>query len=269
MTKRIIGGVAILMALATAALLGHDLFLKLESYFVPAEAAVRVAVLNGSFTTSEGAVRVERLRDLSLVGPRERRELPREAWRPSGDTTWLTLRTAGPGTYVVGASLLPRELALSAREFNEYLEHDGIPDVLAARARDGELSRAVRERYHKHVKAILQAGDARTDAFSAVFNYPAELVPLTNPYTARVGDTLAFRALVAGRAVAQQLVIAGGEQAGRPIAEVRGRSDSAGVVRFAIGAAGKWYVKFIHMQRLSADSVDYESKWATLTFEIR
>lgn len=268
MTKRIIGGVAVLMALATA-LFGHDLFLKLESYFVPARAAVRVAVLNGSFTTSEGAVRAERLRDLSLVGPHERRALPREAWRPIGDTTWLTVRTAGAGTYVIGASLLPRELGLSAQEFNEYLEHDGIPDVLAARARDGELSKAVRERYHKHVKAILQVGDARTDAFSTVFNYPAEVVPLTNPYAARAGDTLAFRALVDGRAVARQLVIAGGERGGRPLAEVRARTDTAGVVRFAIGEAGKWYVKFIHMRRLVADSVDYESKWATLTFEIR
>jgi hypothetical protein len=30
-----------------------------------------------------------------------------------------------------------------------------------------------------------------------------------------------------------------------------------------------WYVKFIHMARVREDSVDYESKWATMTFEVR
>jgi uncharacterized GH25 family protein len=47
------------------------------------------------------------------------------------------------------------------------------------------------------------------------------------------------------------------------------RSDSGGVVRFTLESAGKWSVKFIHMEPMSRDSVDYESKWATLTFELR
>ena len=71
------------------------------------------------------------------------------------------------------------------------------------------------------------------------------------------------------RVAAQQLVIAGGEDGGRAMQEVRARTDSAGVARFAIGASGKWFVKFIHMVPVGRDSIDYESKWATLTFEVR
>ena len=41
--------------------------------------------------------------------------------------------------HVVGASVLPRVLALSAEAFNEYLRSDGIPDVLDARHRSAEL----------------------------------------------------------------------------------------------------------------------------------
>jgi hypothetical protein len=33
--------------------------------------------------------------------------------------------------------------------------------------------------------------------------------------------------------------------------------------------AGRWYVKFINMQKTDAEGLDYESKWATLSFEIR
>lgn len=260
---------AILLPSSAAVLLAHDLFLKLDTYFVPANSAVRVAVLNGTFVSSEGAVTPDRVLDLSVVGPAERRAIPRASWRPSGDSTWVSVQTGAPGTYLIGASLSPRQIALSGEDFNSYLKEDGIPDVLNARTLAGELGKAVRERYHKHVKAVLQVGDARTNAFSAVLGYPAELVPLANPYGARIGDTLAFRALVDGKPIVNQLVISGGESDGQRIDETWARSDSAGVARFALTAAGKWYIKFIHMVPVSGDSVSYESKWATLTFQVR
>lgn len=268
MRKGLFGALLLVMVTATL-LVAHDLFLKLDTYFVPSDADVRVAVLNGTFTSSEAAVRPERLRDLSLVGPAGRRALPREAWRPAGDTTWLTVHTGASATYVVGASLTPRELTLSAEDFNGYLKEDGLPDVLEARTRRGELARPVRERYQKHVKAVLQVGETRSEAYGAVLGYPAELVPLANPYAIRAGDTLSLRCLVDGKPLARQLVIAGAERNGRTIPEVSARSDENGVVRFALSTPGKWYIKFIHMVPVSIDSVDYESKWATLTFEVR
>ena len=261
--------VAILLLITTSILLAHDLFLKLDSYFVPPNTAVRVAVLNGTFAKSEGAVTADRLVDLSLVGPAERRAIPRESWTSVGDTTWLTVQTGGAGTYVIGASLSPRQIALSAEEFNGYLKEDGIPDVLDARTRAGELGRPARERYEKHVKAILQVGNLRTRAFEFVLGYPAEIVPLTNPYLTIVGDTLAVRCLVDGQPIAQQLVIAGGERDTTRIPETRVRTAADGVARFVVRTPGKWYVKFIHMVPVQGDSVNYESKWATLTFQVR
>jgi hypothetical protein len=261
--------VASLLLITASALFAHDLFLKLESYFIPPNTAVRVAVLNGTFSKSEGAVTPDRLLDLSMVGPEERRAIPHESWRPAGDTTWLAVQTGAPGTYVIGASLSPRQIALSAEDFNGYLKEDGIPDVLDARTRAGELGRAARERYQKHVKAILQVGNLRTRAFEFVLGYPAEIVPLTNPYLTIVGDTLAVRCLVDGQPVAQQLVLAGGERDTMPIREARARSDAQGIARFVIRTPGKWYIKFIHMVPVQGDSVNYESKWATLTFQVR
>jgi len=259
----------ILLGISATLLLAHDLFLKLDNYFVPPNSAVRIAVLNGSFVVSEGAVTPDRLLDLSVVGPTERHAIPRASWRPSGDSTWLTVQTGAPGTYVIGASLSPRQIALSGEDFNSYLKEDGIPDVLNARTLNGELGTAVRERYQKHVKAVLQVGETRTDAFATVLGYPAELVPLSNPYATRIGDTLAVRALLDGKPVANQLVIAGGERDGQKIDETWARSDSAGVARFAVSGAGKWYIKFIHMVPVTGDSVNYESKWATITFQVR
>ena len=258
-----------LLLVSATLLLAHDLFLKLETYFVPPNASIRVAVLNGTFSQSEGPVTPDRLLDLSLVGPVQRRALARTAWKPSGDSTWLTVQTGAAGTYVIGASLSPRQIALTADEFNSYLKEDGIPDILNARTLNGELGVAVRERYQKHVKAVLQVGDTRTEAYAAVLGYPAEIIPLSNPYAAKIGDTLAVRALVDGKPIASQMLLSGGERDGQAIAENWARSDTAGVARFALTEAGKWYIKFIRMVPVSGDSVNYESKWATLTFEVR
>ena len=266
--KSVVWALGLLVVSATL-IFAHDLFLKPESFFLPPQSDVRIAVLNGSFTASEASVTPDRLRDLSLVGPTGRQPLAHDAWTPQGDSTWLAVHTGAAGTYLIGASLFPRALTLPAAEFNAYLKEDGIPDVLEARTRAGVLDRPARERYQKHVKTLLQVGDVRSDAYAGVLGYPAELVPLSNPYAARVGETIAFRCLVDGRPAAHQLVVAGGEQRGTPIAERSARSDSGGVVRFTFESAGKWYVKFIHMEPVSHDSVDYESKWATLTFELR
>ena len=173
---------------------------------------------------------------------------------------------------MIGVSVLPRTLRLEGKDFNKYLAEDGIPDVLAARRAKGELDRPALERYSKHVKALIQVGDARTQRVDAELGYPAELIPLDNPYVLRAGSTLRVRALVDGKSVTNQAVLAGGHSAaGKRFREATVRTDSNGVARVALRSRGVWYVKFINMRAVTTagDSVDYESKWATMTFAIR
>ena len=164
--KRSVPLVLLLLLATAASLAAHDLFLKLESYFVRPESRVRIHVLNGTFSKSENAVTRDRVRDLSLVGPLGSSKLDSSAWSDRGDTSTLTVEIAGPGTYVVGASIRPRELRLEAKDFNAYLASDGVPDVLSARRQKGELDKPARERYSKHVKAISYA-KVKTDRVDA------------------------------------------------------------------------------------------------------
>lgn len=261
----------VLTLVAATALHAHDLFLRMDNFHVPVNASVRIRVLNGTFSSSENSVTRDRLRDLSVLSPSGRSQADTTLWSQSGDTSIFALRTGAAGTYVVGASLLPREIELGADDFNKYLETDGVPDVLAERRRKGELGKAVIERYAKHVKAIVQVGPERTGDFSAVMGYPAELVPLDNPYTLRARSTLRVRAMVDGKAVPNQLVVAGGRFRNETRFQVRSvRTDSAGVARIPLTNSGQYYVKFISMTPFQGEEkIDYESKWATLTFEIR
>ena len=138
----------------------HDLFLKLDSFFVAVNSKVTINILNGTFMASEGAVNYARLRDVSIVAPDGGRTKPVEANFTKNETTsFLNLDVRNAGTYVVGLSTMEREIDLEGKDFNDYLSHDGIPDTLAERKEKKELDKKVRERYSKHVKAIFQAGD--------------------------------------------------------------------------------------------------------------
>ncbi len=264
-------------ALATALLVGaattlaaHDLFIKLESFFVRPGTAIKAPVLNGTFSLSENSIARSRVADLSLVSPAGRVRLDTAAVDASRDTTFLALRTAGPGTYVVGLSTRPNAIALSGPEFTGYLEEEALTSVIAERRKSGTAADSARERYSKHVKAVFQVGDTRTDGYATALGYPAEIVPLENPYTLRHGGSLRVRCLVDGRPAAGLAVLAGGRRPdGSRLERLELASDEQGIVSLPLAARGLWYVKFIHMARVNDPEVDYESKWATLTFEVR
>jgi hypothetical protein len=262
---------AILFFAVAGALQAHDLFFRLDSFYASPGSTIIVRALNGTFSSSENSVTDDRLRDLSVVSPSGRSHPDTSLWSSAGDTSLLKLKTSNAGTYVVGASLLPREITLEAKEFNAYLADDGIPDVLAARKRSGQLGKNATERYSKHIKALVQVGDTRTGDFSAVLGYPAEIIPLDNPYGLRPGATLRIRAMVDGKAAANQLVVSGGRTpTGSRLPETRTRTDASGVGRIRLSRSGQWYVKFISMLPYRGDEkIDYESKWATMTFEVR
>jgi hypothetical protein len=73
----------VLLLLATATTLGaHDLFLKLDAYFVSPGATLVVRVLNGTFSKSEGAVAKDRCAtSQSLPPPARRGSIPRRGWQ--------------------------------------------------------------------------------------------------------------------------------------------------------------------------------------------
>ena len=259
----------------TRELWAHDLFLKPEAFFVAPHSQVRVWVLNGTFTASEAAVDRDRLRDLSVVSTVGVVHPDTATWERGDKKSSWHVAVADSGTYAIAASVRPRILRLEGKAFNQYLKEDGIPDILELRRRRGEMNSAARERYSKHVKALVLVGGRGAvgdSAFSVQLGYPAELVPLDNPYGMKRGQGLRVRALVDGKPVVGQLVLAGGHSAsGEKFPEVRMRTDSQGVARLALRRTGVWYVKFVNMREVAAgsDSVNYESKWATLSFALR
>ena len=285
MKRRALALTAALLLLAAGALAAHDMFLKLESYFLEPDARTRVMLLNGTFERSENAIARDRMADVSVVGPgTDDVSHPDTAlWSDSAETAVLPIETGAAGTYAVGVSTRPRTFTLSGQDFDAYLRHDGVLDALERRREAGRLGTEATETYAKHVKAVLQVGEDRSEGWKARLGYPVELVPLANPYRLSVGDTLPLRLLEEGDPVPDQIVWAapegwtpadsadgGDEDGGAHREPIRTRTDADGVVRIPLREPGRWYVRLIHMTRAEDDpDVDYVSKWATLTFEVR
>jgi predicted RNA-binding protein len=258
---------AFLVAIASAS--AHDLFLRLDTYFLQPNSKATVRLLNGTFQSSDGLVARERLREVSLKSPDIRATVAAITWRAEDTTTIMEVQTGGAGTYVAGISTRPKEITLKAADFNDYLQHDGLPDTLAARKKDNELGKDVRERYSKHVRAVFQVGSALSEDYKKPLNYPVEIIPQLNPYTLKVGLTIPVLCLYEGQPIPHQFVMAGRESSDGKLHTLEARTDAKGIANIKLDGAGKWFIKFIHMTPLSQPDLNYESKWASLTFEIR
>ena len=283
--RRVLLTTALLTVAIVATARAHTMFLKLESFFLEPHSTNVVALLNGDFDNSENTITRDRMLDVRVVGPDGIVQPPASAWRDTAmfhwhadsvDTALLTFETGSAGTYTIGVSTEARVFTLTAQEFNDYLVHDGVVDVIAEREAAGKTNDEATERYSKHVKAIVQVGEAQSGEWAEELGYPVEFIPLQNPYTLDVGDELEVRFLRAGEPVANQIVYANHEfnhehdDTGGHVDAVETRTDGNGVATIPLMAGGRWFVRAIHMvETTSEPDVDYESNWATLTFQIR
>ena len=224
MKKKIISLLSVTALLALPAF-AHDLFLKPDSFFAKINQKISISVMNGTFQSSEGAVSFARLTDVSIVAPSGSRTNKKETDFTKNETTaFMNLVPTEAGNYVVGLSTMWRENSLKAAEFNEYLTLEGIPDILENRKRDKELEIDGRYRYSKYVKTILQVGDKQSDTYKTVLGYAVEMIPQTNPYKLKKGDSIEILCLKDGKPLVGQTVLTGRESGGKLAAEKSVRS---------------------------------------------
>lgn len=266
--------IAIAGLLTAMPALAHEMFLKAKEYMVAPASDQVVRLLNGTFDKSENSISRDRMADVSIAANGRVTSPPEDAWYDDSNSSYLRYRTGESGTYAIGVSTHPSMIELSRDDFIAYLRHDGILDTLATFENDNELSE-VRERYSKHVRAIVQVGAERSADYSKPLGYPVEILLEQNPYDLGMGDELSFRVLFNGEPVANQIVRASyegfhGHDASDHHANAYNlRTDEDGRARFLLNNAALWYIALIHMEKIDDEEADYESSWATVTFEVR
>lgn len=197
------------LVLAFILLCSHDLYIRMDSYFLKPNQKATLNLYNGTFEKSENLITRDRMLDASLVFNGNRYPIDPSQWTDKDSTiTQFIFDPIEVGTYVAGVSTKARNIKLTAEKFNDYLKHDGVLDMIEQRKNENSLDQDAVESYEKHVKAIFQVGDERTDDWKTVLGYPIEFIPQENPYEKYAGETLKVQLLLDGKPLANQLVYA-------------------------------------------------------------
>lgn len=258
----------IIAALAAPALtiaLGHDMWLESDSFVLETGRQTWIRAGNGAiFEKSENAVTPDRIAALKGVGPDGE---PLSLGEPEVYDQWLRLRfrPEEPGNYWIGLATKPRLIRLAGADFNSYLEHDGLPDALEERRRQGILDREEVEEYSKYVKIFLQAGEGSSQNYGLPLGFAIELVPEKNPYELAPGDELPIRVLFKGEPLAGFLLHSGCAGSSEAVSR---RTDARGKASVPLPTAGKCYIRGIHLTQVASEDFSYQSHWAALTFEV-
>ena len=263
----------------------HTLFLKLDTYFLRPNTSATIKLFNGAFDKSENTIDRDRMIDVSLVGNGNRSRIDTAQWSEANGATILRFNTGEAGTWVAGVSTRARNIEMAADDFNNYLEHDGVLDMLDWRKKNNALDQDAIEKYAKHVKTIFQVGDKQTDDWQTALGYPIEFIPLENPYDLHPGHGLQVELLWQGKPLANQLVYIGTDGADHDhehehdhTAEneedhhhdsvSQARTNADGIFTVDITNEGIWHLRTIHLVQSEEAGLTHESNWATLTFEI-
>jgi uncharacterized protein DUF4198 len=254
----------------------HDLYVKLKSFYLEPNSETLIYVYNGTFGKSEATLARNRMVDVSLINPGEKRVHPdKNLWFEENNQTVLKITTGKAGTGVLGVSTLPRVNEFTAESFASNMKHEGLLNVIAARKKSGEDSQPARKKYSKHVKAIFQVGNKQTDDYKTELGYPIEFIPINNPYALKVGDELAMKLLINGKSVAGEMVYAsynehyGHTKEGLPNDAYQVLTNDDGIVTVKITTAGHWYFRTVNLIKSTEKDADYISISAALTFEVK
>lgn len=246
-----------------------DLFLKPLSYRMEPGSQGVAAVLNGTIEKSRNAVAWERVSGAALLFGDEPQSLGSDHWTVDGDSARLAYGSGASGTYVLGMSTEPRVVEFTPEQFEVYLKRLGLNGVGDAPPPD-----VIRERYSKHARAVIQVGDARSDDHRRTLHQPLEIVFDQNPYQLRFGNEISFTVLRDGKPAADLAARAGCEgfhghdASGNHVSHFDLRTDDDGKATFLLSQKCVWYVSLVSLLPSTSADVDYESHWATATFEV-
>lgn len=256
---------AAVLALLAPPALAHDFWIEPSSYWTEPGGALAVRLRVGERFEGEPVPRnPERIERFALLGPGG--ELPVEGM--DGHDPAGYVRPRAPGIHVLVYRSRRAGIELAPDKFAAYLEEEGLDGILALRKERGEADKPAREVYSRCAKALVAVGGAGAGGYDRVVGLPLELVPEANPFALGERDELPVRLLFQGKPLDGALVVA--MDRGSPQRTVKAKTGPDGRARLALGRPGVWLVKSVHMFRAPEDAgADWESLWASLTFEAR
>ncbi len=270
-TVAAVGFVVVFIRLVSA----HDLWLVPVRFGVAPGARFSVALNTGDkFPMSEGAVKAERIERATLVTAAAG-STPLTAFRTEGKSTLVDV--AAPrehGGAIVEVILKPVATKQPRAGFDEFVKHEGLDAVAAQLASEPQRRGEERRTYAKYAKTLLRIGDGTGAAalYRRPLGHRLEIVPEADPYSLKRDGAFPVRLLFDGKPLAHARLVTGSTAAATATqSNMPGvRTDAEGRARLRLigKQGGARYIHALHMiPAVGRSDVEWESFWATLTFE--
>lgn len=259
-----------LLVFLSIPLIAHDLYFLPPAFRVKPGEKIKVAFHNGdAFPDSEAKAPIARLHDLQALS--KAGATPITGLRETDHDVVGEAAFPGAGDIILAARTIPNFIQLEPLKFEEYLKEEGLDHVLRWRAEHGEAKLPGKERYSKYAKSLLLAGEP-SGYFNHVVGFPIEIVPEANPSLLRGNAALPVQVLFRGKPVEGIAVESAFAPAtgGKAVVKVIGKTDTNGRANVPIMGLGRWRIHALVMERCAEPAAaDWESFWASLTFENR
>ena len=263
--RAVVHGLAVLGALAAACnAAAHEFWAEPTSFALDpgGRIGVRLCVGDGfeGWSQARNPARIVKFLAVGPGGPQAVVGL--DGAEPAG-----AIRLSEPGDYVIVYRSNRAFTEMPAAEFDEYLRDKGLDRVIVERESFAADGRPVREAYSRHAKALIRVGEGAGMPTDRVMNLPLELVVDIDRADQSRDERRRFRLLHQGRPLAGALVAA--FRPGTSDEPLTSRTDADGRVTFRLQSIGRWRISAVHMARaLRGIDAEYESLWASLTFEL-
>lgn len=183
-------------------------------------------------------------------------------------TDLFQVALANEGTHLIALETSPAFIELDGAEFTEYLQEDGLDEILYQRRKDGISGDSASELYSRHAKLILQVGTKTDETFRKVCGLPLEIIPAKNPAALKKGDPIAFKILFQGKPLFGAKVKVWNRHNRRTsVQNIFSQQD--GVIETHVSNPGVWMVSVVKMIPSPDPKAQYRSYWSTLVFGIR
>ncbi len=253
------------LGMLTAPAIAHDFWIAPDHYRAKtADAEIRATFRIGTAAEPEDwNLRRERVVALRSFGPggvtdQQSDILP-------GEPGFAALRFPGPGSHVVTIESTPIESDLPAAEFNDYVRHEGLTEVIAWRTANGKTGANGREIYARRAKAIVQVGSKLTDV-TRPLGLSLEIVPEKHPLSLADGEALPLRVYFRGKPLpGLRLTI-------ESLSAVTGANsetvtDGDGRTAFSFPRQGAWKIASVWSVPIEREPrADFDTLFASLTF---
>ncbi len=245
----------LLPLLIISSLYGHDLYLMPQKFRPAAGEAILISAHTGdSFPFSE-----------QPVDPARLTSLPSGEWRMLGKATHTTIPVQA-GSQYFGVFTKSRFLEMEPEKFISYLKEEGLRTQLETYK---TMTGKSREMYAKFAKTYVVAGQP-TGNFAKPLGLKIEIIPLVDPSGIKPGKELPVQLLFDGKPIAdiQMEIATSRDPRTKSVLTIAGRTNAEGKLNIQVPTSGKIRLHAVAMNQVKAETHDWESYWASLTFEV-